>query len=660
MRSSNTSLQFLAIGERRVEGPTNIILSSLLENQTLKKMVLCQDKITPDKGLEHRLAELLQSGTSALAYLVLDKVHFKQEWRVIFEALEVNHALKVLEVNRCNNLDLVFNDLMKLLEINITIEEIDLQSTELRDKGKIPIVEQALQRNKRQADYMKVLKQKLPLSQPSTGRLFLCGTAHAGKSTLRETMVRYQQRHGCIEGIGAFMRGQPGLRWLRPRTEGIEIKVLRNEGGMQISVWDMAGQEHYHVLHDYLFPNTNQACVFAVVYNPCCNQVTLPTKDFEEKLLYWLRFIASNARCPGHVLPSVCIIITNLDRLQARYTRDSIKEWASQVVKSVRREFDFDSVIQIAPTINVVTAYSTASVQDVVEHVFQEFEELLQHRLSPVFKACGDMSLALARRTLDYSAKPAPIVRLEAFYTLCSDSVEALRDLFDDRTTQEGQAVKEYVARARQAVTAYLHDVGSIIHFQALDLVVVNPNWLGNVFLPNFMRSGARGGSTSFLQSTEDGLVERHDLCRILENILKTGGPQLEGFTVDDLLQLLLKLELCHEEDTASSATTRYFVPNSMPGHQNTQAAHQPSTDSTCSSCIRGPDAPEISSTSPTLELNWTVRMDGVAEATVTGTRLQSNAKGTKFLTAGFFPRLQVRVHVDFFSSFHFSIQFVR
>jgi GTPase SAR1 family protein len=43
------------------------------------------------------------------------------------------------------------------------------------------------------------------------------------------------------------------------RTQGIEIRLLEDSKDMHVAVWDMAGQDEYHALHDshYMFPDIN-------------------------------------------------------------------------------------------------------------------------------------------------------------------------------------------------------------------------------------------------------------------------------------------------------------------------------------------------------------------------------------------------------------------
>jgi GTPase SAR1 family protein len=58
--------------------------------------------------------------------------------------------------------------------------------------------------------------------------------------------------------------------WSR-RTQGIEINVLFDHANQKISLWDLAGQEEYHVFHDMMMPDLNSqrnVSFFLWVCNP--------------------------------------------------------------------------------------------------------------------------------------------------------------------------------------------------------------------------------------------------------------------------------------------------------------------------------------------------------------------------------------------------------
>ena len=84
------------------------------------------------------------------------------------------------------------------------------------------------------------------------------------------------------------------------RTRGIEIKLLVDDANHKINIWDLAGQEEYHVFHDFMIPNLSpqaeSACSFFLLCNPFqkTSENEKPINEIKEELSYWLRFIATN------------------------------------------------------------------------------------------------------------------------------------------------------------------------------------------------------------------------------------------------------------------------------------------------------------------------------------------------------------------------------
>ncbi len=78
-----------------------------------------------------------------------------------------------------------------------------------------------------------------------------------GKTTLRKALVRCLA-HGStfskifLTPIMDFLsKLKDGLRQTQ-RTHGIEICELKVTKGVNLSIWDMAGQEEFHAFHDFL------------------------------------------------------------------------------------------------------------------------------------------------------------------------------------------------------------------------------------------------------------------------------------------------------------------------------------------------------------------------------------------------------------------------
>lgn len=399
----------------------------------------------------------------------------------------------------------------------------------------------------------------------------------------------------------------------RQKHKAFEVELLRDDAEMQLTVWDMPGQAEFHTLHDYLVPDMNQPCVFVFVFSLFDYQtgaVRLDAEsDLERELLCWLRFIASN-RSPNHVLPQVCVVLSHLDRVSG-WTQDRIVDWASETVDTMRDKFH--GVLDLSPAIHAVNANSGRSVRPLMDHVFTCFKDLLAHELPLIPEACNQMSLLLADWASSHSTHP--ILKEEEFYNLCSAKVEALRHVLQDPHAHCPEEVSESVKENRQAVLAYLHDAGSIIHFQDLKFVVINPNWLAHVFLGRLVRLKDQFQAPAEFKRF-DGFLYKDELELVLDEFVRSS--RYSGFSVEDLLSLMLELDICYEDiGPGNPAGSRYFIPSALEDYHDMAG--------------RG-----------VRQLMWPLgQRDG--SCIYIGRRLQCADLQRTELTAGFFPRFQVR-----------------
>eukprot|EP00246_Nothoceros_aenigmaticus_P003440 TRINITY_DN14604_c0_g1_i1.p1 TRINITY_DN14604_c0_g1~~TRINITY_DN14604_c0_g1_i1.p1 ORF type:complete len:606 (-),score=110.01 TRINITY_DN14604_c0_g1_i1:463-2280(-) len=120
-----------------------------------------------------------------------------------------------------------------------------------------------------------------------------------------------------------------------------------------------------------------------------------------------------------------------------------------------------------------------------------------------------------------------------------------------------------------------------------------------------------------------DGFVTKAHLQAVLQKFLRSN--KVEGFDKDDLIQLMVKLELCYEEKMTGGSVelTRYFVPSTL-------------NDANGKALIG--ERP----------LKWPLQQNH-ADSIHLGRRLQCKDQLTTFLGPGFFPRLQVRLRNKLF-----------
>lgn len=100
----------------------------------------------------------------------------------IFKSLEKNASLKCLSLQGCKGVqgEILLQTIMETLQINPWIEEIDLSRTPLHNSGKTNGIYQRLGQNENPEPEMDLLKD-MPLTEPKSCRVFLCGQEYAGK-----------------------------------------------------------------------------------------------------------------------------------------------------------------------------------------------------------------------------------------------------------------------------------------------------------------------------------------------------------------------------------------------------------------------------------------------------------------------------------------------
>ncbi|OAE34919.1 hypothetical protein AXG93_1333s1010 [Marchantia polymorpha subsp. ruderalis] len=80
---------------------------------------------------------------------------------------------------------------MDLLQVNLSLREIDVRETSWAMDGKDAQIQEALKHNKKRSVYMSEFREaKLEFGDAKAGRLFLCGSPRAGKTQLRQTLMK--------------------------------------------------------------------------------------------------------------------------------------------------------------------------------------------------------------------------------------------------------------------------------------------------------------------------------------------------------------------------------------------------------------------------------------------------------------------------------------
>ncbi|XP_024540748.1 uncharacterized protein LOC9647081 [Selaginella moellendorffii] len=127
---------------------------------------------------------------------------------------------------------------------------------------------------------------------PSTAKLFLCGASGVGKTTIKNNLCRR---------VSWF----PSCLQRHASTAGIELQPLVYATTKQkLLICDLAGQEEFHVFHQY-FLRGSEKDLFLIV----CKVEDGNCEVFKQNLVYWLRFIASHQSASPKRKPRVLIAL---------------------------------------------------------------------------------------------------------------------------------------------------------------------------------------------------------------------------------------------------------------------------------------------------------------------------------------------------------------
>ncbi|KAL2610566.1 hypothetical protein R1flu_029139 [Riccia fluitans] len=472
-------------------------------------------------------------------------------WTHLFDCLRHKLRLKRLRFRDYHAGDETFRSLMDLLQVNIYLEDIVLSPTwKWEPEGKRAMVKEALRRNRAQASYFSTLRDaRLPFENARAGRIFLCGNPHAGKTMLRATMMETRQKTSWVK---RQLNKPFGLK----RTKGLDVELLRDDEEMQVSIWDLAGQEIFRALQTLLLPTVTQACVFAFIFNPMKDDQhqQLEMKEhleeaFGKELESWLRFIASNYPITGTFLPEVLIVVTHRDRMRMHNMEESC-DWAERIAKGYR--IIYKKALNLHEEIFYVDAQDVKEVKPFTERVFQLFCDMLQKKSPQAPSVCSKLISEILNRPSEVISQP--VWQVEKFLTFVSKRLETLgAGCFTPAVETE--------RRVLEALSRYMHDVGSIFVLPHCNLVVVDINWLTHKFLGTLISEGhgfeVKSGAGSY--SSPDGFVSKLDLDKILMSVSRRNHRKKITTESQVLHDLLVSLDLCYQVESIKG--DRFFIP---------------------------------------------------------------------------------------------------
>lgn len=391
------------------------------------------------------------------------------------------------------------------------------------------------------------------------------------------------------------------------KIEGLKIKAFKDED-TKISIWNLAGQHEFFALHDLMFPGHGSASFFIIIsslFRKPSNKELKSTIEIEEDLHYWLKFIVSNSKraVQQSILPSLAVVLTHFDKI------NQPSQSLQLTINSIQRLKDkFQGFVYFYPTIFTVDARSSASVSKLTHHIRKTCKTILQ-RVPRVYQLCNDFIQILLEWRLENYNKP--VMKWKEFENLCQVKVAPLRI----RSRHDN---KERVERRRRAIATCLHHIGEVIYFDELGFLILDCEWFCGEVLGHLVRLNIRKQNPS----ESNGFISRKDVEKILRGsmqrpILGMGSKVFENLEASDLVRMMLKLELCYEQDP-TDPNSLLLIPSMLEEGRGKPQRWQLST----------PDCLYV------------------------GRHLECHDSSHMFLTPGFFPRLQARVSLsDCFSA---------
>ncbi|BBN17970.1 hypothetical protein MPTK1_7g18400 [Marchantia polymorpha subsp. ruderalis] len=462
----------------------------------------------------------------------------KGAWKHLFWCLQGNKSLTHLDLCGSKLDDEGFRDLMGLLQVNFTLEKIDVTGTSWEKDGKAAQINEALKR--KQAEYMSVFTEAgLTFGDARAGRLVLCGSPRAGKTRLRHTLMRIVEAKSWL-----------GNKWDELRTngmKGIEVEFLQKNDRREISIWDVAGQQYFCTIRRLLFPQSSNFCVFLFVYSPFFPEQSRykPDSCLMSELEEWLIFITSCTTI--HNRPQVLVVISHKDKKSGLYYTSA----CSIVNKLAKRFAKFVHVHPIQPWCHV-DARNKKQVIPLKNKIFLIFETMWNEKFLEVPQLCFLLSSLLVTRPRDIKSRP--VWSYYKFFLFCASSLaefSSFTDLPSYRYITRGIIIEEMIS--------YLNDIGSIIFIPNTDCIIVNPNWLITTLAhPLTQHTMSHASHTS-----KDGFVSESVFAGLIEVFLRSQPHGQRGVNREMLENILINLDLCFKLEDSS----QYFIPLLLPEH---------------------------------------------------------------------------------------------
>uniref|UniRef100_A0A7N0VM84 C-terminal of Roc COR-B domain-containing protein n=1 Tax=Kalanchoe fedtschenkoi TaxID=63787 RepID=A0A7N0VM84_KALFE len=600
---------FSGIGVEHLLCPlTRFSALQIQANTTLKSLIFGGPKTKIGRSGLTAILRMLSTNQTVTRFEIRDDLSLKpQDFIKVFNVLERNASLQHLSLQGCRGIsgESVARAILETLQVNPWIEYMDLSRTPLENAGMTTPIYQKMGQSSLLEPDVDILKD-MPMSSPNSCRVFLCGQDHAGKATLCNSISHHFSASKFPHSEHAKMLVQPIEQVIKPA--GLQIKSFRDDDGIKISLWNLAGQHELYPLQDLMFPGHSSASFFFIVSNlfqkPNNRDLKNPAQA-EEELQYWLRFIVSNSRRANQqlMLPNVTIVLTHFDKINQQ------SENMQNIVDVIQRlRGKFQGFVDLYPTVFTIDARSHSSVSKLTYHLRTTSKTILQ-RVPRVYELCND----LIHEFSDWRARNynKPVMRWRDFSELCQVKIPSLRI----QTRRQGG--REIVEMRRKAVAACLHSMGELIYFEKVGFLILDCEWFWGEVLGELISLNASK------QETGSGFISKSQLEKILKKNLQShipgiGSKVLENLEVNDLVSMMLQLDLCYLQDP-SYPNSLLLIPSLLEeGRGKTQ--------------------------------QWFLTAPDCVYA---GRHLECDDSSHMFLTPGFFPRLQVYLHKKIMGADH-------
>jgi hypothetical protein len=271
----------------------------------------------------------------------------------------------------------------------------------------------------------------------------------------------------------------------------------------------------------------------------CSRKIYPKTIDqIEQKLVYWLKFLVSNARRVSQLfLPCVTIALTHYDKVA------HLPEGLQPLVALVQRlKEEFYSYAEIYPIVFAVDARSSVSVSRLAHHLRMTTETILQ-QVPRVYEEFNDLVRILHNWRLKNNKA---VIRWSQYREICQLNIPTLR-------LRSRRDNVEKVDARRRAVAKSLQNLGEIIFFEELGILIMDCDWFCRDVLNQL-------GTLKSIKKERSGFVSKQDLEKFLQEKL---CHQVQGsnwragayFQGSDVINMLLELELCYEQDLGNPNT---------------------------------------------------------------------------------------------------------